>query len=154
MRFTPASAGNIAVKRLEYRQEEVHPRIRGEYQIRKKFSFPAYRFTPASAGNIRQPSREKVESEVHPRIRGEYRCVALYPSPSQGSPPHPRGIFVAEVRQTPIRGFTPASAGNMTAVDRKGRSFKVHPRIRGEYCCFCKKLSCPMGSPPHPRGIY
>ena len=72
--------------------------------------------------------------KVHPRIRGEYCRKITSKAVLPGSPPHPRGIFRGVVGRDHLRGFTPASAGNIhfTPLD----------------------VLLVEGSPPHPRGIY
>ena len=75
---------------------QVHPRIRGEYEISDCFKKPnrgspphprgisfageylpnGMRFTPASAGNIVTVGEAMLRTGVHPRIRGEYNSCS------------------------------------------------------------------------------
>ena len=113
MWFTPASAGNIGSDMLCWIRSEVHPRIRGEYNgivkcMTEMIGSPPHPrgisnsgldrngdvgFTPASAGNIHRDLFVQKPDEVHPRIRGEYRINKGNKAITQGSPPHPRGIY-------------------------------------------------------------
>ena len=72
-------------------------------------------------------------TQVHPRIRGEYYYESHYGSREEGSPPHPRGIWLLD-KQIPVKPrFTPASAGNIKIILLCWYIIGVHPRIRGEY---------------------
>ena len=91
-RFTPAYAGNTAAGADVCRAYQVHPRIRGEYNmaslpegthegspphtrgipIQQENWLVIWRFTPAYAGNTPVPDTRKSSAKVHPRIRGEY----------------------------------------------------------------------------------
>ena len=87
------------------------PHTRGIRMV--KLLFPdADRFTPAYAGNTCEFGLEYAKAWVHPRIRGEYSAAIPSQTPSQGSPPHTRGILhIAATGHRPV-GFTPAYAGN------------------------------------------
>ena len=91
-RFTPAYAGNTRLNVLSRAGSQVHPRIRGEYEIYRElrmykegspphtrgirelryYSLSNHRFTPAYAGNTFALSIFACIAQVHPRIRGEY----------------------------------------------------------------------------------
>ena len=49
--------------------------------------------------------------------------------------------------------FTPASAGNTFSFFFSSFTFRVHPRLRGEYYYRLQRVKKPAGSPPPPRGI-
>ena len=152
-RFTPAYAGNIPLPKNTRIDNQVHPRIRGEYKVGDVFAFSMlgspphtrgisklytagngrYRFTPAYAGNIKALTECSCKYQVHPRIRGEYLYSIIITSFILGSPPHTRGIFWN------CRFFLVF--------------FKVHPRIRGEYLDSPLSPHPDTGSPPHTRGI-
>ncbi len=115
--FTPASAGNISLPAFSPSNPRVHPRIRGEYIIKRMpdgfvtGSPPhprgiffwifrwlcASRFTPASAGNMQNRIHLQAPIKVHPRIRGEYPQTMFGKIGPAGSPPHPRGILLENV---------------------------------------------------------
>ena len=131
-RFTPAYAGNTAVRSLPRPRARVHPRIRGEYKgvrgvpltlpgspphtrgiLKPPFAdLESAGFTPAYAGNTRNAHDCQNHQEVHPRIRGEYTGGRAVLSMRQGSPPHTRGIRHWALSWTATPGFTPAYAGN------------------------------------------
>jgi len=95
-RFTPAYAGNTTVDAQAEQGQQVHPRIRGEYQKyydlhRRLMGSPPHtrgipgvgevsltvdRFTPAYAGNTLTARILLFRRRVHPRIRGEYKASA------------------------------------------------------------------------------
>ena len=130
--FTPAYAGNTCLRNTKPNLLEVHPRIRGEYLssaalICLSLGSPPHTrgilnamkrlrtrdgFTPAYAGNTGAPASAFGSCRVHPRIRGEYPMQHHFLYPTWGSPPHTRGIPVLILSAVPVRGFTPAYAGN------------------------------------------
>ena len=70
-----------------------------------------------------------------------------------GSPPHTRGIPRTAEKRRRRHGFTPAYAGNTRSLISLDKTYRVHPRIRGEYIKGqCEKAGF-KGSPPHTRGI-
>ena len=72
----------------------------------------------------------------------------------QGSPPHPRGIFLPGYAKPVRRRFTPASTGNIIFAAIYVLISQVHPRIHGEYLGIDPTTKTLLGSPPHPRGIF
>ena len=150
----------------------VHPRIRGEdkYQdslAQIKQGSPPHtrgrsaeidgrverdRFTPAYAGKIRGAEMVNGALMVHPRIRGEDSAAGSTMSVSGGSPPHTRGRSSDQTSPSYHSGFTPAYAGKIRSAGRTKRSFRVHPRIRGEDQMIRISIIPPRGSPPHTRG--
>ena len=135
---------------LSYSQ--VHPRLRGEYQVKecwqnKEESSPqhtrgirermaavneAFRFTPAYAGNTQNHQLCGLPYQVHPRIRGEYQYLDAFGITSPGSPPLSRGIQVLSHLAILSHRFTPAFAGNTSLEQDSRLEPKVHPRLRGE----------------------
>ena len=111
------------------------------------------RFTPAYAGNISIFLLQSTTVQVHPRIRGEYSEGNTKPEDELGSPPHTRGIYLSDYAGKNVIRFTPAYAGNIGHFVCACAQVQVHPRIRGEYSIYLKKLSTILGSPPHTRGI-
>ena len=73
---------------------------------------------------------------------------------NRGSPPHTRGIPDLPDAGGSVTGFTPAYAGNTSAMSQGQCGTRVHPRIRGEYSGFLLMRSTGRGSPPHTRGIH
>ncbi len=171
-RFIPAYAGNTPATHQQTGLSTVHPRIRGEHNIRNRRgirnsgSSPhtrgtqlpdtrkngASRFIPAYAGNTRYWSRWKPTRSVHPRIRGEHGNASGIDSYRYGSSPHTRGT---RKRQYLCRGacrFIPAYAGNTLLSYAGLPSITVHPRIRGEHPATTDNRLSASGSSPHTRG--
>ena len=69
----------------------------------------------------------------------------------QGSPPHTREHYLADMRPRDRLGITPAYAG--TLIDRivTSLSSKDHPRIRGNTGLIRNAGKTKSGSPPHTR---
>ena len=131
-RITPACAGNTRENVRRITSSGDHPRLRGEYQLRRKLQevalgspplargihldfldfVRAVRITPACAGNTLSPKNKGRQTEDHPRLRGEYRQQSLMLSRYRGS-----------------------------------------PRLRGEYASFDNGRLSISGSPPLARGI-
>ena len=172
-RLTPAYAGNIILDIPLIDLVQAHPRIRGEYCVPCFHHHPTIgspphtrgifflihdkqvqdRLTPAYAGNMRRCRRSHLAEEAHPRIRGEYTVQISGRKRHMGSPPHTRGIYMADPIQSDGGGLTPAYAGN---INRVGGVFvwnEAHPRIRGEYRSGILADGLRRGSPPHTRGI-
>ena len=171
--ITPAYAGNTIFASPIASCLQDHPRIRGEYRlccilglnrqgspphtrgIPFAFSINSLRsgITPAYAGNTKGFSCATSTCWDHPRIRGEYPIFIQILMFLQGSPPHTRGIRIHILELLKAIGITPAYAGNTVTSDSLSQYPKDHPRIRGEYCCFCLHSNGLRGSPPHTRGI-
>ena len=111
------------------------------------------RFTPAHAGNTLNHLIHLMTSEVHPRSRGEYYRLTFSDSDYQGSPPLTRGILGRGMWNRFSARFTPAHAGNTTALNIICHTSGVHPRSRGEYNYLLNHLTDYLGSPPLTRGI-
>ena len=131
-RITPACAGNTRENVRRITSSGDHPRLRGEYQLRRKLQevalgspplargihldfldfVRAVRITPACAGNTLSPKNKGRQTEDHPRLRGEYRQQSLMLSRYRGS-----------------------------------------PRLRGEYMSAASNITSAPGSPPLARGI-
>ena len=152
-RFIPACAGNTRRSTSEASLQPVHPRVRGEHQIRAARTSPTIgssprargtpgrdrrpasvdRFIPACAGNTRRSTSEASLQPVHPRVRGEHQIRAARTSPTIGSSPRARGTPGRDRRPASVDRFIPACAGN-TKIDPEYREqVAVHPRVRGEH---------------------
>ena len=77
-----------------------------------------------------------------------------YLRPSQGSPPHTRGIPQPVPQPQPQPGITPAHAGNTEGFPKIIHANGDHPRTRGEYVQTMVLGADNKGSPPHTRGIH
>ena len=109
--------------------------------------------TPAHAGNTICEAEITLVVRDHPRTRGEYLLWHYYLRPSQGSPPHTRGIPQPVPQPQPQPGITPAHAGNTEGFPKIIHANGDHPRTRGEYRLALTLLAIIWGSPPHTRGI-
>ena len=70
-----------------------------------------------------------------------------------GSTPRMRGICTKERKKFNNVRFNPAYAGNMNPLVKKFDSFKVQPRVCGEYPTSCPAVALYTGSTPRMRGI-
>ena len=130
-----------------------HPCLRGEYMVdyiascsseespplargilKKQSQIQnVYGITPACAGNTALMPARLRNLQDHPRLRGEYLVTAAIPYAVVGSPPLARGIRDFPVCSFPIRGITPACAGNTISQLLYLAELQDHPRLRGEY---------------------
>ena len=66
-------------------------------------------------------------------MRGEYGIDATRDAFDRGSPPHARGIPLAGISAPVLAGITPACAGNTHNITSFLKTYRDHPRMRGEY---------------------
>ena len=148
--------------------DQVHPRARGERSSignglsniagsspRTRGTPRAFiastasgRFIPAHAGNAGMSGSTPGGSSVHPRARGERTEGGGIMGKVYGSSPRTRGTPLCNMWLIGGSRFIPAHAGNATGWARRGRSWPVHPRARGE------RLTVPIfpeGRAVHPR---
>ncbi len=131
-RFIPAGAGNTSRSRCGGCSRPVHPRGRGEHDLKpdvddsplgssprargtlteSALMAPSLRFIPAGAGNTRIVGTMTVFGSVHPRGRGEHMCPAHNGHWLHGSSPRARGTRLDRVRRPGADRFIPAGAGN------------------------------------------
>ena len=155
-RFIPACAGNGYPNPGDPSQTTVHPRVRGERNLRKGERYfligssprargtgdaverqgGVFRFIPACAGNgdLWPPRVWKIA--VHPRVRGERMGFTPAGTNMPGSSPRARGTELPDIRAKSRSRFIPACAGNGSGVSTPPRSSTVHPRVRGERTSF------------------
>ena len=154
VRFIPACAGNAVNRKTQLTSVNgSSPHARGT-PMKYGLLFIFNRFIPACAGNAPQMRSSTVRLSVHPRMRGERTCRRWAIRTSGGSSPHARGTQVLRVYEKGRQRFIPACAGNAGFTSIMTRCFLVHPRMRGERCCFCPRSSLPTGSSPHARGTH
>ena len=128
--------------------------------------------TPACAGNSALDGILCAFDWDHPRLRGEQFVLMLHYRPGSGSPPLARGTDAIDLiistalgspplaRGTGIRGprkargggITPACAGNRLNIGPRPRTYKDHPRLRGEQVKCLGACGLNLGSPPLARG--
>ena len=152
-RITPACAGSTPTGGGATPSYRDHPRLRGEYilrrvwKMRKKGSPPlargvltkpedmksVTRITPACAGSTSAPIRECRSSRDHPRLRGEYKFLAVIAHGIIGSPPLARGVRTLKSLSYSELRITPACAGSTYQGFVHLLLSWDHPRLRGEY---------------------
>ena len=131
-RFIPAGAGNGTTPSAAVACTAVHPRRRGERQLRPFMNVAATgsspqargtaqrvaaargrdRFIPAGAGNGGFPQLRSLVRPVHPRRRGERKTSGPPTASRNGSSPQARGTG-GRLDHVPQGGrFIPAGAGN------------------------------------------
>ncbi len=172
-RSTPAWAGNSPSTAEQVESRSVHPRMGGEFKrqshsdsgwtgppphgrgirIRGEDRVGASRSTPARVGNSGTAPRRSEGWSVHPRMGGEFHERFGWRRNAVGPPPHGRGIRRrVDPRTHPLRS-TPAWAGNSSGVVQAAMTVTVHPRMGGEFGAVWEPDYCPIGPPPHGRGI-
>ena len=151
-----------------------HPRIRGEHSVRAaqsrfvKGSSPHTRgartrrsgasaalgIIPAYAGSTSRRRYSSRGCRDHPRIRGEHSSSLMLGLLPMGSSPHTRGALERSgVAFAPV-GIIPAYAGSTSFVAKAARSYRDHPRIRGEHLSLMHGRLRTSGSSPHTRGAH
>ena len=171
--ITPAHAGNTICEAEITLVVRDHPRTRGEYRMsahspKSNWGSPPHTrgirvikelrptwvgITPAHAGNTIGSYLSQYLAKDHPRTRGEYIDMYKVALEDVGSPPHTRGILVAQRYRWRRDGITPAHAGNTASIASATCSVGDHPRTRGEYLAQSVVVVIYPGSPPHTRGI-
>ncbi len=110
------------------------------------------RFSPAHAGNTRSPSPSPVETTVQPRACGEHAARMRGKSSLIGSAPRMRGTRRRRDRAAATDRFSPAHAGNTSAIVRNGSTGPVQPRACGEHRSATPWMTPESGSAPRMRG--
>ena len=171
-RFIPAHAGNTLLFRNGRRPRTVHPRPRGEHDIRffstdgVRGSSPPTRgtrnniietgrnkrFIPAHAGNTAREKNFSHRYPVHPRPRGEHRALCPQTQYWFGSSPPTRGTPKPPLVNHLINRFIPAHAGNTSRPEYSETPAPVHPRPRGEHGARVYFPPSIAGSSPPTRG--
>ena len=131
-RITPACAGNRKRSFQSKALKKDHPRVCGEQLLLPKRRLPRtgspprvrgtvidfyeskgwMGITPACAGNSSLPTRPNSPMKDHPRVCGEQLPGLSRYSLHQGSPPRVRGTGPINSFVKPVKGITPACAGN------------------------------------------
>ena len=127
------------------------PLTRGKPALRNRRRCAA-RLIPAHAGKTRRNRGARQGGRAHPRSRGENLKKAPATFSPRGSSPLTRGKRVrAGLRRGRVR-LIPAHAGKTSRFQRGGRSWKAHPRSRGENEVAAAREGGPGGSSPLTRG--
>ena len=130
----------------------VHPRVRGEHNVRVPVDQSIVRFIPACAGNTNLGILWLTYLPVHPRVRGEHNPDSPLAHFAGGSSPRARGTPKQLAGSKLGDRFIPACAGNTITCRGTHSMTTVHPRVRGEHAeskLFSESLA---GSSPRARG--
>ena len=150
----------------------VHPRLRGELNLRSDNVSEAggsspltrgthqsidevrvnARFIPAYAGNSSEPQRFWQPVSVHPRLRGELYRLSKKRFSRHGSSPLTRGTRCDRHQRFNVCRFIPAYAGNSKQQKSEQNATTVHPRLRGELIAVPPFKQSRIGSSPLTRG--
>ncbi len=168
----PAFAGSTGPGSMSATHARDHPRFRGEHPmllmppIRPSGSSPLSRgarwvwvgfpggggIIPAFAGSTATSSRRRSRRSDHPRFRGEHLIISYKGHAKLGSSPLSRGAPAAVARPGLPHGIIPAFAGSTTASSWRKRTFRDHPRFRGEHAGCAGPGGRVWGSSPLSRG--
>jgi len=171
-RFIPAHAGNRKPFGGPPGVESVHPRARGEQQVRlllrrshlgssprtrgtglrRRAAAASCRFIPAHAGNRCPFSSTADPTAVHPRARGEQSLFCGFRLLDDGSSPRTRGTVGPPSWKYDGYRFIPAHAGNRATPAQSRPQRPVHPRARGEQAGNTVTADIHGGSSPRTRG--
>ena len=153
----PARAGNTHRFGPVIGEHGGHPRSRGEHlpepadHVAWLGSSPLARGTrcgrcgrrgdvgviPARAGNTVALYGAFGATRGHPRSRGEHRHGGTFCASHGGSSPLARGTPMLSPAGRDRNGVIPARAGNTRCRRGTGRSYRGHPRSRGEHILMC-----------------
>ena len=148
----PAHAGKTPGMDTTSHCVSAHPRSRGENDVRDDDNRPFLGSSPLTRGKRSRPTRAGRGTSAHPRSRGENGAPGDEADVEKGSSPLTRGKPPPGQRRPHGRGLIPAHAGK-TSYRRVGlRSFRAHPRSRGENRPSVATRCTPSGSSPLTRG--
>ena len=150
-RFIPACAGNTPCGVAGPSALPVHPRVRGEHDMRISVTdwtavHPRVRgeHGPSGSSRIMCCGSSRVRGEHHPAVRKALRDT--------GSSPRARGTPARPVAAGLDERFIPACAGNTARKPAPASSLPVHPRVRGEHHRPFLVRPHASGSSPRARG--
>ena len=107
---------------------------------------------PACAGSTNGKSTFIRFVRDHPRMRGEHGPIIVPVTPSAGSSPHARGALPRPEDEPRHGGIIPACAGSTRPPCPSRRTWRDHPRMRGEHRRIKELGRTVEGSSPHARG--
>ena len=151
-RLIPAHAGKTPLAQAQERQDQAHPRSRGENlgepppRLHAPGSSPltrgkpsrapplmrSGRLIPAHAGKTFPVSTPFQSGAAHPRSRGENDFRFFGTLPPNGSSPLTRGKPLVQARRIREEGLIPAHAGKTSVSSFSVCRRRAHPRSRGE----------------------
>ena len=130
-RFIPAYAGNSRVEVERTGLKPVHPRLRGELDLRFLVIMIVYGSSPLTRGTLHFFISDKL---------------------FRGSSPLTRGTQKSAIAAKWDQRFIPAYAGNSSHFQFPNRIWTVHPRLRGELSLASDGSPIGGGSSPLTRG--
>ena len=107
---------------------------------------------PAHAGKTSRIMKSGSDKTAHPRSRGENLAAQDPYGRETGSSPLTRGKPGGTPLGPPPAGLIPAHAGKTDPRSRMSRSWRAHPRSRGENAFMQSALNNGGGSSPLTRG--
>ena len=171
-RLIPAHAGKTRYRPRHRPPGPAHPRSRGENThphlgvVGGRGSSPLTRgkrsgngcngrrrgLIPAHAGKTRNSTRRFWISAAHPRSRGENVLAIRRAAFHRGSSPLTRGKPAQEGNNLQTVRLIPAHAGKTRPCSSRPRTFRAHPRSRGENGFATPRVHEARGSSPLTRG--
>ena len=130
----------------------VHPRMRGEHQLRGCECGNSVGSSPHARGTPLPPTFPQPLTRFIPACAGNTWSVSSRLRTVSGSSPHARGTPPPALQRHRPARFIPACAGNTRCAGRSRSGTAVHPRMRGEHICWNRARTLWVGSSPHARG--
>ena len=134
-----------------YSEKDSSPLTRGKLAARQR-RVPQAGFIPAHAGKTRWLRARSPPKRAHSRSRGENWIRRITCGKNCGSFPLTRGKHETVCRTLERVGLIPAHAGKTVVPLVPGRTFRAHPRSRGENVFTKQPVFCDAGSSPLTRG--
>ena len=153
MGLSPRGAGNTRPHTPSWRNRQVYPRVRGEYDLQLVRPVIVEGLSPRARGIPPSFGSTVGGAKVYPRVRGEYGSAGGAGRGPMGLSPRARGIRTFQRIHRFFERSIPACAGNTPTKAGQRRKLEVYPRVRGEYL---RTESAPYrteGLSPRARGI-
>ena len=112
VRITPACAGNTHDRLQSALRSRDHPRLRGEYTVKRRFLSESPGSPPLARGIPLRLQKQSAARGITPACAGNTRDRGTPGGSARGSPPLARGIPSAGCSLRLSCGITPACAGN------------------------------------------
>ena len=151
-RIIPAYAGSTTTGSRTRSTPGDHPRIRGEHSAESQPASTAAGSSPHTRGAHGSSPLEGDAGRIIPAYAGSTLSTSWGGPHQVGSSPHTRGALDLLEILPPDDGIIPAYAGSTPTRRRRRRSWRDHPRIRGEHGAGIALSKRRVGSSPHTRG--